>query len=232
MYLFHRFRTIPLTFRILPAIWAPMVDSSVTADMPSFINRVVGILALQGDYERHADHVTRIGAQPVLVRKAETLDGLDALILPGGESTTMSTLIDRFEMRQSLVNFCREHPVYATCAGMILLSKEIVDNQAGVVPFGLLDISVRRNGWGRQINSFDTELTISGNGLHVVRGSFIRAPKIVRVGADVRVISTHQREPVLVEQGNILAASFHAELGEDTRLLTYFLKKFLADRAA
>lgn len=209
-----------------------MDHSGVTSDMSPFAHRVVGVLALQGDYERHADHVARIGATPVLIRKAESLKGLDALILPGGESTTMSTLIDRFDMRAALITFCRTHPVYATCAGMILLSKEIVDNQANVEPFGLLDVSVRRNGWGRQINSFDTELTISGNGLHVVRGSFIRAPKIVRVGAEVRVISTHQREPVLVEQGNILAASFHAELGEDTRLLAYFLKKFLADRAA
>ena len=209
-----------------------MNESGVTFDMSPFANRSVGILALQGDYERHADHVARLGVQPALVRKAASLAGLDALILPGGESTTMSTLIDRFEMRPSLVQFCRTHPVYATCAGMILLAKEIVDNQSKVESFGLLDISVKRNGWGRQINSFDTELTVSGNGLHVVRGSFIRAPKIVRVGPDVRVISSYQREPVLVEQGNILAASFHAELGEDTRLLAYFLKKFLADRAA
>lgn len=191
----------------------------------------VGILALQGDYSLHERQAKALGAQVRQVRLPKDLDQLDGLIMPGGESTTMDILIDRFGLREPLVEFGRSKPVYGTCAGMILLAKEIVGNQANVKTFGLIDIDVSRNDYGRQIYSFDEELTAELHGRPTgIRASFIRAPRVMRVGAGVSVLSEYQQSPVLVQQGNILAASFHAELEEDTTLLEYFFADFLLSR--
>lgn len=191
----------------------------------------VGVLALQGDFELHERQIKALGATCVQVRLPKHLEGLDGLVMPGGESTTMDILMDRFKLREPLAEFGRSKAIYGTCAGMILLAREIVENQAGVKPFGLIDIDVSRNDYGRQIYSFDEELTARLNGQEVTfRASFIRAPRVVRIGKGVEVLSTYQESPVLVRQNRILAASFHAELERDTTLLAYFFNDFLLPR--
>ena len=190
-------------------------------------NITVGILALQGDYEAHKKQLKSLGIKAVEVRLPIDLKNPDTLIIPGGESTTMDKLIDRFDLRQPLINFCKIKPVFGTCAGMILLSKKIEDNQSGVKPFGLIDIDVLRNGYGRQVFSFEDEINLNlGNGKSQMAATFIRAPKITRIGASVKVLGEFKNEPVLISQNNVLASSFHAELGQDTSLLSYFLKTF------
>ena len=191
----------------------------------------VGVLALQGDFELHERQVKSLGAQSVQVRLPKHLDGLDGLVMPGGESTTMDILIDRFKLREPLAAFGRSKPIYGTCAGMILLAQGVVENQAGVKTFGLIDIDVSRNDYGRQIFSFDEELTARlGEKTVTFRASFIRAPRIVRCGKDVETLSVFNESPVLVRQNRILAASFHAELERDTTLLEYFFNDFLLPR--
>jgi len=190
--------------------------------------KTIGVLALQGDYEAHAKQLKLLGVIAVEVRLPKNLEGLDALILPGGESTTMNKLIDRFGLRQPLTEFCKAKPVWGTCAGMIMLSKNIEDNQANVTPFGLLDIDVLRNGYGRQVFSFEDSIDVSfGNGTSKLAATFIRAPKVTRLGKDVKVLGQLNNEPVLISQKNILASAFHTELSNDTTLLNYFLTKFL-----
>ena len=190
-------------------------------------NITVGVLALQGDFDAHKKQLKSLGIRAVEVRLSHDLKNLDALIIPGGESTTMDKLIDRFDLREPLVNFCRSKPVFGVCAGMIMLSKKIEDNQSGVKPFGLIDIDVLRNGYGRQVFSFEDEINLNlGNGKSQMAATFIRAPKITRIGAGVKVLGEFKNEPVLVTQDNVLASSFHAELGQDTGLLSYFLKTF------
>ncbi len=190
--------------------------------------KTIGVLALQGDYEAHERQLKVLGVNTVEVRLPKDLEGLDALILPGGESTTMNKLIDRFGLRQPLTDFCKSKPVWGTCAGMIMLSKKIEDNQANVTPFGLLDIDVLRNGYGRQVFSFEDKIEVSfGNGTSKLAAIFIRAPKITRLGKEIKVLGKLGDQAVLISQKNILASSFHTELGDDTTLLSYFLTKFL-----
>ena len=190
-------------------------------------NIIVGILALQGDYEAHKKQLQSLAVKAVEVRLESDLKNLDALIIPGGETTTMDKLINRFELRQPLINFCRSKPVFGTCAGLIMLSKKIEDNQSEVEPLGLLDIDVLRNGYGRQVFSFEDEININlGNGKSQMAATFIRAPKITRIGKGVKVLGEFKNEPVLISQNKVLASSFHAELGQDTSLLRYFLETF------
>lgn len=192
--------------------------------MRDYIDICVGLLALQGDFERHAHQVRLVGATPVEVRSATDLEQIDALIIPGGESTTMHYLMEKFSLRRPLLEFARSHPVFGTCAGMILLSTDIQDNQAGIVPLKLLDIGVLRNDYGRQIYSFQDALPARLNGNQVeLTATFIRAPRIVRVGTDVEVLAEYRDDPVLVQKELVLACSFHTELDDDTRLLKYFL---------
>ncbi|UCC44289.1 MAG: pyridoxal 5'-phosphate synthase glutaminase subunit PdxT, partial [Candidatus Zixiibacteriota bacterium] len=164
-----------------------------------------------------------------LVKLPEDLNGLKALIVPGGESTTMEILIDRYRLRQPLIDFAARHPIYGTCAGMILFSSNVDDNQACVRPLNLIDIDVARIAYGRQVYSFDRQLELTLNGgVHGVSVSFIRAPRVTRVGPEVAVLASLDASPVLVERGNVLAASFHTELNDDTVLLNYFLRKIRA----
>ncbi len=189
--------------------------------------KTIGVLALQGDYEAHEKQLKMLGVKPVEVRLPIDLEGLDALILPGGESTTMDKLIDRFGLRQPLTDFCKSKPVWGTCAGMIMLSKKIEDNQSKVTPLGILDIDVLRNGYGRQVFSFEDKIDVSfGNGTSKLAATFIRAPKITRLGKNVRVLGKFGEDPVLICHNNILASAFHTELSSDTTLLSYFLSKF------
>jgi 5'-phosphate synthase pdxT subunit len=170
--------------------------------------------------------LTLVGAGARLVRLPRDLKGLDALIIPGGETTTMDIMLDRHDLREAVTEFAKNKPVWGTCAGMIMLAKGIEDNQSGVKPLGLMDIDVVRNGYGRQIFSFEDTIKASlGNGKINLTGTFIRAPKVTRVGPKVQVMSTFKGSPVLVRQGRHLASSFHTELDDDTTLLEYFLSE-------
>ena len=194
--------------------------------MADYSKLKIGILGIQGDYERHEHQVRLIGATPRLVKLPRDLKGLDGIILPGGESTTMSNMLDRHNLRGPLGEFCKDRPTYGTCAGMIMLATKIEDNQSEVMPLGLMDIDVVRNGYGRQVFSFEDTVEISmSDGLRPVRAAFIRAPRVTRVGKGVQTLAVYKGSPALVCQGNLLAGSFHAELEDDTTLLRLFMDK-------
>ncbi len=191
----------------------------------------IGVLALQGDYQRHAHQLRLLGCCVTEVRLASDLAEIDALIIPGGESTTMNILIDRFGLREPLIGFGSSKPIYGTCAGMIMLAKHIEDNQAGVKPLGLIDIDVLRTGYGRQIHSIEREVTAElGRGPEVIKASFIRAPVVIRVGRAVEVLARDDKSPLLVSTELVLAGSFHTELDDDTTLLDFFVRRFVARR--
>ncbi len=183
----------------------------------------VGVLALQGAFREHVEAFGALDAEVVLVRRAEQLAGLDALVLPGGESTTQTKLLESFELREPLLDAFRDGlACFATCAGLILLATEVLDGRRDQVPLGLLDVSVRRNGYGRQVASFEAPLDVAGLDAEFT-GVFIRAPRIERVGAEVEVLATHGADPVLVRRGRIVAAGFHPELAADLRVHQLFL---------
>jgi pyridoxal 5'-phosphate synthase pdxT subunit len=187
----------------------------------------VGVLALQGASARHAAMLARLGAEPVPVRSPADLAGVDALVLPGGESTTISMLLESSGLFDPVADrLAGGMPALGTCAGMILLGREILDGRPDQRCFGSLDIAVRRNAFGRQVDSFEAELAvdgidgIEGPPLHAV---FIRAPVVERVDDDVEVLAAVDGRPVLCRQGPVLAAAFHPELGDDPRLHELFL---------
>ncbi|MFH1686938.1 MAG: pyridoxal 5'-phosphate synthase glutaminase subunit PdxT [bacterium] len=193
--------------------------------MKTLADILMGVLAIQGDFERHQHQLDLLGVACRQVRVAGDLEGLDGLIIPGGESTTMSYFFDTFGLRQPLGEFAAIHPVYGTCAGMIMMARHIEDNQAGVKPLDLIDIDVVRTGYGRQVFSCEEPVVAHLDGRRVeLTASFIRAPKIARLGDEVTVLATHADAPVLVRQGHFLASSFHTELTADTLLLRYFLE--------
>jgi 5'-phosphate synthase pdxT subunit len=188
----------------------------------------VGVLSLQGDVSEHAAMLNALGCDVVKVRTLEQLDSVDALVLPGGESTTIAHLLVTSGLSDALaVKLKEEMPVLGTCAGLILLSSEILDGRSDQWSYGALSVSVRRNGYGRQIASFESELDVKGLGR--VPGIFIRAPRIERVGDDVEVLATLDHgdgageHPVMVRQGHVWALSFHPELSSDTRVHELFL---------
>ena len=197
--------------------------------MSSYSHLQVGVLALQGDFQRHNCQLNLLGVEAIEVRLPKDLEELNALIVPGGESTTMDKLIDRFDLRQPLVEFGQAKPVWGTCAGMVMLAKHVEDNRAGVKTLGLLDIDVVRTGYGRQVFSFEERLTADlGDGAVTLTATFIRAPKVTRIGKAVNTLAVYRDSPVLVSERNILASSFHTELNNDTTLLEFFLKKFVS----
>ena len=179
----------------------------------------IGVLALQGNFREHAAMLRRLGADVTEVRKAEQLEGLDGLVIPGGESTTFMRLMRLYGLDEALRSFTG--PVFGTCAGMIVLAMEVL---GGETLFGLMDITVRRNAYGRQVDSFEADVDVRGVD-HAVRGVFIRAPWIERVGADVEVLATFEDRPVVLEQGSLVVASFHPELVGETGLHEYLLRK-------
>jgi 5'-phosphate synthase pdxT subunit len=181
----------------------------------------IGVLAIQGDYEAHAEALNEAGAHPVEVRKPEQLDGLDGLILPGGESTTVLRFLDRLHFFDVLKDFCASKPVFGTCAGAILLAREVRNPPQRSL--GLLDATVERNAYGRQIDStiLTAETSLPGGPLEMV---FIRAPRIVETGAGVQVLALRDGYPVLVQQGNVMAATFHPELSRDRRVHQFFVQ--------
>jgi 5'-phosphate synthase pdxT subunit len=182
----------------------------------------VGVLALQGDFEAHGKALARAGAEPVEVRTADQLQGIDALIIPGGESTTMLKLLEIENLLEPLREFGRRRPIFGTCAGAILLANEVSNPvQASL---GLMDIAVERNAYGRQVDSSIARLHPEGvdGDLEAV---FIRAPIIRRIGNEVKVLARHKGDPVLVEQGRHMVATFHPELTDDPRVHKLFLDK-------
>ena len=185
------------------------------------MNMQVGVLALQGAFAAHSDCLTSIGVQSIEVRNPEQLSSVDALLMPGGESSTMSQLLESSGLFDPIAaRIADGMPVFGTCAGMILLASEILDGRSDQRSFSAIDISVRRNAFGRQVDSFEATVNSSVGDFH---GVFIRAPRIERVGEDVEVLGSINDEPVLVRQGNVLAASFHPELSNDARLHEYFV---------
>lgn len=185
------------------------------------MNMKIGVLALQGAFAAHSDCLQSVGCDTVEVRLPRDLDEVDALVMPGGESSTMSQLLLSSGLFSAIENRIADGmAVFGTCAGMILLATEVLDGRSDQRSFSAIDIAVRRNAFGRQIDSFESTLSTSVGEFH---GVFIRAPRIERVGPHVEVVGQLNGEPVLVRQGNILAASFHPELAGDARLHQYFL---------
>lgn len=182
----------------------------------------VGVLALQGAFREHVAAVTRLGATAREVRQLKDIDGIDALIIPGGESTTMGKLLNEWNMLEPLRQRILDGmPVYGSCAGLILLCRDIENSDQPRL--GVLDATVRRNAFGRQVDSFETNLTIPEVGADPIPAVFIRAPVITGVGAGVTVLAEVNGQAVAVRQNNILATSFHPELTPDTRMHSYFL---------
>jgi 5'-phosphate synthase pdxT subunit len=197
------------------------------------VQLLFGVLALQGAFRAHAERLRSIGADAVELRTPDQLSHVDALVMPGGESTTMSNLLASTGLYDPIAERIAEGmPVFGTCAGMILLAANVLDGRDDQRHFGALDITVRRNGYGRQVDSFETDLKLSGlGGAQKSRhdddpfhGVFIRAPKVEAVGPDVEVLAEHDGVPVLVRHDRLLAASFHPELTDDTRLHERFVK--------
>ena len=188
----------------------------------------IGVLALQGDVREHVAALTRVGAEPVEVRRPEELDGLDGIVLPGGESTTMGRLLDTFGMLEPLRGLLKTGlPAYGTCAGMILLAHEVVDGRDDQPLLGGLDITVRRNAFGSQVDSFEQDVDVDGIDGGPVRSVFIRAPWVQEVGPAAVALGrvsdgAAAGRVVAVRQGNLLATSFHPELTGDGRIHAYF----------
>jgi 5'-phosphate synthase pdxT subunit len=191
----------------------------------------IGILGLQGDFQEHAEALSDLGAAPRLVRRTEDLDGLAGFVLPGGESTTLAMLLESSGLRKPVGELLTSGmPVFGTCAGMILLSDVVTDGRADQWTFGALDLDVRRNGYGRQLQSFECDLDVAGFET-LLPAVFIRAPVVERVGAGVEVLAEVPSDdpgtpgsPALVRQGPILAAAFHPELTTDRRVHEIFVE--------
>lgn len=184
----------------------------------------VGVLALQGAFARHVEALERCGADAFEVRTADELSRCQALIIPGGESTTMVKLLATFELAEPLAKLLNDGlPTFGTCAGMILLARSVSDGRPDQVSFDAIDIDVRRNGYGRQINSFEADLEIEAIEGPPLRAAFIRAPVVERVGDSVDVLARHDQIPVLCREGSVLVSSFHPELTDDDRLHRLFL---------
>jgi 5'-phosphate synthase pdxT subunit len=183
------------------------------------LRKKIGVLALQGDYDAHAKAFKEAGAAPFEVRTADEMQRADALVLPGGESTTMLKLLQREKLWEPLREAAHVKPVFATCAGAILLAKKVTHPKQESL--GVIDIDVERNAYGRQLQSSVEKLQFVGGELEAV---FIRAPIIRRTGAGVDVLARHDEDPVLVKQGQHMVATFHPELSKDRRLQKLFLE--------
>ena len=187
------------------------------------MSRVVGVLALQGAFEAHQHVLRDLGVETVQVRTSSDLELVDALVMPGGESTTMSHLLQTSGLFDAIdARLKQGMPVFGTCAGMILLAKVVLDGRSDQRSFGAIDIDVKRNAYGRQIDSFESDIALDGlvDEFHAV---FIRAPQISRIGEDVMVLARHKEDVVLARQGSVMVASFHPELTNDARIHSMFI---------
>jgi 5'-phosphate synthase pdxT subunit len=192
------------------------------------MTKPVGLLTLQGDYDKHRQAFESLGRETFGVRRPEELDQVSCLVIPGGESTTLTRLVDRVGLRDSIREFASGHPVMGTCAGLIMLARRLTGEKHsdfGVEPLGLLDCTVIRNGYGRQIDSFTAPLDIHGldRSTRPFPAVFIRAPRIISVGPEVEVVASHRDEPVIIRQGRLVGMAFHPELTDDLRIHRSFL---------
>ncbi|WP_174189914.1 pyridoxal 5'-phosphate synthase glutaminase subunit PdxT [Nocardia barduliensis] len=207
------------------SVAAPAADAGPARSRPT-----IGVLALQGDVREHVAALARCGAEPVLVRRESELAAVDALVLPGGESTAISKLLTVFELLEPLRARLREGmPAFGSCAGMILLASEVLDTRPDAEHLSGIDMTVRRNAFGRQVDSFETDLPFAGLTDGPVRAVFIRAPWVERAGEGVEVLATVPAGPaagriVAVRQGNVLATSFHPEVTGDLRVHRMFVE--------
>lgn len=183
----------------------------------------IGVLALQGDFSKHIETLLSLGVSAKEVRKPADLVDCDGLIIPGGESTVITRQIDFIGLRKTLEEFAKQKPVFGTCAGLILMSKNI--QASPIQTLGLLDVTVARNAFGRQLDSFNASISVQLEKGHtnLFPAFFIRAPRIMQVGPQVQVLATYKDEPVLVRQGKHLGATFHPELTSDPMIHAYFL---------
>ena len=194
---------------------------------------MIGVLALQGAFHSHQALFDELGSSTLQVRTPADLERVDSLVMPGGESTTMSKLLVTSELFDPIAARLAEGmPTFGTCAGMILLAAEILDGRPDQRSFSAIDISVQRNGYGRQLDSFETDIDVAGLGVEAqpFHGVFIRAPKVTRVGPDVVVLAEHDGVPVLLRSGPITVASFHPELAGDSRLHAQFIQSVQSHR--
>ena len=187
--------------------------------------KVVGVLALQGAYQSHKQVLNDLDVSSLEVRTPKDLAQVDALIMPGGESTTMSQLLESSDLYEPIKKLIHEGmPVFGTCAGMILLAEKIIDGRDDQISFGAIDIEVQRNAYGRQVDSFEADVEVEGltPAFHAV---FIRAPKILKAGKDIEVLASFGSDVILARQKNVLVASFHPELSQDGRIHEIFVKE-------
>ena len=185
----------------------------------------IGVLAIQGGFQKHEDSLMNLNISPIEVRYKKQLENCDALIIPGGESTTISKLLIKYNLADSIKEFAASKPILGTCAGMILMSKN--SNDERVENLNLININVERNGWGRQIESFSQMLNIK-NIKQKIEAVFIRAPKILSLGENVEVLAKVKGEPVFIKEGIHFAVSFHPELTEDTTIHKMFIESITA----
>jgi 5'-phosphate synthase pdxT subunit len=190
----------------------------------------IGVLALQGDFREHINSLSDCGVNAVAVKTKEEFLGIDALVIPGGESTTIAKLARSFDLFDLIKKRISDGmPTYGSCAGMILLADRIEDAIVGQESFGGIDMTVRRNAFGRQVDSFETDLKFEGITQPTIKAVFIRAPWVEQVGADVQVLAEvnidGSKHPVAVRQGNLLATSFHPELTGDNRIHKFFVEQ-------
>lgn len=183
----------------------------------------VGVLALQGAFAKHAEALSKLEVDTRFVRYKTDLDQCDALIIPGGESTTMMHHFETHQFHKSLQTFAEKKPIFGTCAGLILISREIVNDK--MKPLNLVNVAVERNAFGRQVDSFrtDIELQLGNTRSRSFSALFIRAPRIRSHGVEVKVLAQYENEPILVQQGHHLGATFHPELTDDLAIHRYFL---------
>ena len=185
---------------------------------------IIGVLALQGDYSKHIQILELLDFKVLEVRYPSELSLIEGLVIPGGESTTISDLMGRANFHDPIKNFAKTKPILGTCAGLIMMSKNVEDDH--VKSLGILDISVNRNAYGRQIESFASEIEVSLNGNnHSVLAAFIRAPKINKIGKNVKVLSYFKNEPVVVKEGHHLGLAFHPELVKTTFFHNYIFRE-------
>jgi 5'-phosphate synthase pdxT subunit len=184
------------------------------------MSKIIGVLALQGNVKEHVDMLKRVTKDVRVVKKALQIKGLDGLIIPGGESTTILALLKKYRIDKEIKK--TNLPIFGTCAGVVIMAKEILNMPQDTLE--LMDIKVERNAYGRQVDSFETDLKIPKLGKKPLPGVFIRAPIIKRIGKGVEVLAKQNGDPVLIRDGKFLAATFHPELTGDTRVHEYFLK--------
>jgi 5'-phosphate synthase pdxT subunit len=186
----------------------------------------VGVLALQGDVREHINSLIDCGVEAVAVRRVDEIQSVDALVLPGGESTTISQLSEVFGVYQLIKDrIASGMPVYGSCAGMILLAEEILDAKEGQKSFGGLEITVRRNAFGRQVDSFESDIEFADGSTDLMRAVFIRAPWVEKVSDSVQILASVDSHPVAVRSRTALATSFHPELSGDDRIHRYFIEQ-------